>query len=55
MKSVDLVKQELEDLKDEFSYIETPIDKMNFIIDLGKEGNNNRSIQFPFAKLRGMV
>ena len=55
MKSVDLVKQELEDLKDEFSYIETPIDKMNFIIDLGKEGNNNDSIQSNENEIQGCV
>lgn len=44
IKNQKLVIQEIEDLKDEFSYLETPIEKMQFIIDLGKEHSNDESI-----------
>ena len=37
VKSQEVAIQEIEDLIDEFSYIDTPIEKMKFIIDLGKD------------------
>lgn len=44
MKSQVLLKQEIDDLIEEFNYIETPIDKMQFIIEFGTESKNDDSI-----------
>lgn len=44
IKSKVLVAQELEDLEEEFSYLETPMEKMEFIIDFAKETHCDESL-----------
>ncbi len=44
MKSQELLRQEIDDLIEEFNCIETPIDKMQFIIEFGTDSENDDSI-----------
>lgn len=56
MKTQDLLQQEIDDLIEEFSYIETPIDKMQFIIEFGNEANIDENlIEDETSKIHGCV
>lgn len=54
-KDKKLLKQEIEDLIEEFSYLETPMEKMQFIIELGKEGESDSNVALDEFKIEGCV
>lgn len=44
IKTKDLVNQELKDLEEEFEYLESPMEKMEFIIEFAKEFSVDESL-----------
>lgn len=44
IKSREIVQKELEDLRDEFEYLESPMEKMEYILDFAKEGDVNENL-----------
>ena len=56
IKTKDLVIQELKDLEEEFTYLESPMEKMEFILDFAKEGAVDESLcQDENNKVKGCV
>ena len=56
IKTKDLVTQELKDLEEEFQYLESPMEKMEFILDFAKEGVVDESISLDETnKVEGCV
>ena len=56
IKTTQLVKQELKDLEEEFEYLESPMEKMEFILDFAKEGLVDENIcQDEHNKVEGCV
>ncbi|MFT4244423.1 MAG: SufE family protein [Candidatus Woesearchaeota archaeon] len=44
IKTKELVKQELKDLQEEFECLESPMQKMEYILDFAKEGSVNEDV-----------
>lgn len=56
IKTKDLVIQELKDLEEEFTYLESPMEKMEFVLDFAKEGVVDESLcQDENNKVEGCV